>query len=419
MDAYSLVGPSVRKKLDEMLQTWKTSVPGSLDKRPVFPPEITKRIESALIQAKTVALQQQQQQHRGQQEMLRRRGPAIATPTPYRATPTPPQGIARYPLPTSQSYIQHPHVPNGQTFDQVRAAIGTFLLYHKTNQHAQTHSPYPQHLQASPQQAAQSPYQQLAQLSSTSNSYVQPLVNVDSLHGDIELLISTAKAEFANNIHDTAVQTRLKALLDLQSILRSQELPPNQLQLIRDQVAQLSAAARPAPPPPVATSASTYTLNPYSATPSLQFQYPQQPMAAPPATPAPPVIPSASTLADLLASAAKSKTVPVPQPALQFNPRTTLQQPQTPVPQASNNSPPMRNGTPSLSLMDQLRAAGLLRTTASTPVTSSANSAPTPFSYAPPPPSVNPPSLRLPDLVRPPLTELHNDIQLTSASLKM
>ena len=124
MDAYSLVGPSVRKKLDEMLQTWKTSVPGSLDKRPVFPPEITKRIESALIQAKTVALQQQQQQHRGQQEMLRRRGPAIATPTPYRATPTPPQGMARYPPPAPQNYIQHPHVPNGQNFAQVSAAIG-------------------------------------------------------------------------------------------------------------------------------------------------------------------------------------------------------------------------------------------------------------------------------------------------------
>ena len=123
MDAYSLVGPSVRKKLDEMLQTWKNSVPGSLDSRPVFPPEITKRIESALIQAKTVALQQQQQQHRGQQEMLRRRGPAITTSTPYGATVAPPQGMVRFPPPASQSYVQHPHAPNGQSFVQVRAVV--------------------------------------------------------------------------------------------------------------------------------------------------------------------------------------------------------------------------------------------------------------------------------------------------------
>ncbi|KAL9120220.1 MAG: hypothetical protein Q9187_003222 [Circinaria calcarea] len=401
MDAYSLVGPSVRKKLDEMLQTWKTSVPGSLDKRPVFPPEITKRIESALIQAKTVALQQQQQQHRGQQEMLRRRGPAITTPTPYRATPTPPQGMARYPPPTSQGYIQHPHVPNGQTF-------------------AQTHSPYPQHLQTAPPQDIQSPYQQLAQLSNTSNGYLPPLVNVDSLHRDIEILISTAKAEFASNIQDIAVQTRLKALLDLQSILRSQQLPPNQIQLIRDQVAQLSATTRPAPPPPAVTSASTYSLNAYSANPPLHFQYPQQSITALPQTPAPPVLPSASSLAELLASAAKSKAMPAPQPAPQtFNPMTALQQSQPPLPPVSNDSPPLHSTTQSLSLMDQLRAAGLLRTTASTPVTSSVNSAPTPFSYAPPPPSVNPLPLRLPDLVKPPLREVRNDIQLTSASLRI
>ena len=143
-------------------------------------------------------------------------------------------------------------------------------------------------------------------------------------------------------------------------------------------------------------------------------------MTAPPVTATPPVLPSASTLADLLASAAKSKVVPAPQPAPQmFNPMAALQQTQIPVPPTSNNPPPLQNGIQSLSLMDQLRAAGLLRTTTSTPVTSASNSTPAPFSYAPPPPSENPPSLRLPDLVGPPLTEVRNNIQLTSASLKM
>ena len=88
MGAYSLVDNGVRKKLDEMLKTWKQPVPHSLDSRPVFDPSITKRIENALIQAKTRTLQVEQQQQREQQELLRRRTPSSLPPNQWRVIPS-------------------------------------------------------------------------------------------------------------------------------------------------------------------------------------------------------------------------------------------------------------------------------------------------------------------------------------------
>lgn len=112
MNAYSLVNNQVRKKLDEMLKTWKEPVPGSLDPRPVFPVETTRPIENALIKARTLAVQQQQQQARTQQEMLSRSRPTATPPSTWRNTPTPPQTVVRYPPPPTQTYPQQ-NLQNG------------------------------------------------------------------------------------------------------------------------------------------------------------------------------------------------------------------------------------------------------------------------------------------------------------------
>jgi pre-mRNA cleavage complex 2 protein Pcf11 len=98
MNAYTLVDSQTRRKLDEMLKTWKEPVPGSLDTRPVFPPEITRSIENALIKARTAALQQQQA--RGQQDVYSRG--RVGTPPGWQHTSTPPQNAARYPPTSSQ-----------------------------------------------------------------------------------------------------------------------------------------------------------------------------------------------------------------------------------------------------------------------------------------------------------------------------
>ena len=92
MNAYTLVNNQIRRKLDEMLKTWKEPVPGSLDTKPVFPPDVTRPIENALIKARTAAVQQQQySQQRSQQEMM---GHGRSLPNQglgWRNTPTPPQ----------------------------------------------------------------------------------------------------------------------------------------------------------------------------------------------------------------------------------------------------------------------------------------------------------------------------------------
>ena len=111
MGAYSLVDHQVRKKLDEMLKTWKNPVPGSTDKRPVFPVEITRTIETALIKARTAAVERQQQDQRV--DMLRQRAVAMAPTTAWLKSSTPPQNIGHYPPAPANGYVQSP-VPNGQ-----------------------------------------------------------------------------------------------------------------------------------------------------------------------------------------------------------------------------------------------------------------------------------------------------------------
>ena len=117
MNAYTLVDSQTRRKLDEMLKTWKEPVPGSLDTRPVFPPETTRGIESALIKARTAALQQQQA--RSQQDILGRG--RVGTPPGWTNSPTPSQNMARYPssanstppMPYQRNGTGHGHQPVG------------------------------------------------------------------------------------------------------------------------------------------------------------------------------------------------------------------------------------------------------------------------------------------------------------------
>jgi pre-mRNA cleavage complex 2 protein Pcf11 len=89
MESYARVETNVRRKMEEMLKTWKEPVPGSVDKRPVFPPEVITPIENALIKAHTSAMQTLQQQNRNLPPHVIGRPPPGAT---IRNTPTPPGG---------------------------------------------------------------------------------------------------------------------------------------------------------------------------------------------------------------------------------------------------------------------------------------------------------------------------------------
>jgi pre-mRNA cleavage complex 2 protein Pcf11 len=102
MEAYALVDNSVRRKMDEMLKTWKEPVPGSIDTRPVFPPDVTRPIENALIKARTSAVQAHQEHLRTQQQYMTRGRPGTSA-TPYRQTPTPPTTYRQQVPPTVPS----------------------------------------------------------------------------------------------------------------------------------------------------------------------------------------------------------------------------------------------------------------------------------------------------------------------------
>ncbi|WEW61825.1 mRNA 3' end processing factor [Emydomyces testavorans] len=310
MNAYTLVDSQTRKKLDEMLKTWKEPVPGSLDPRPVFPVEVTRSIENALIKARTAALHQQQAR---QQQELRSRTRGVATPPPtWKTTPTPPQAPAPYSLSTGQT------------------------------QHLQTNGHiHPRHTHTPPSQyppAAQHKY-------SYGQSY-QEVVDLASLHRDIDTLIMSARNDFANKPLDTAIQQRLKALLDLQSILQQQKLPQDQLKLIRNQVSKLSTIA-PAP-----------SLAP-AAVPVPPISTPQIPTLT---TPQPNLqtLLNPSTLAELIKATANPQSrTPPPQPAA-FAPLIPV-----------GTTGPASVSTPAASenpLIASLRARGLLPPVSSGPV---------------------------------------------------
>jgi pre-mRNA cleavage complex 2 protein Pcf11 len=98
MDAYTLVDSQTRKSMEAMLKTWKEPVPGSMDPRPVFPAEVTRTIENALIKARTAAVQLQTR-NRTPLNM-----PGRPLSTSYRNTPTPPHNASQFQPPPQDVY---------------------------------------------------------------------------------------------------------------------------------------------------------------------------------------------------------------------------------------------------------------------------------------------------------------------------
>lgn len=86
MHAYSQVDPTVRRKLEEMLKTWREPSPGSLSTAPVFPLASTQAIVDNLnkLRASTAT---PVSRYTHQVPSTSR----VASTQPYRNTPTPPQ----------------------------------------------------------------------------------------------------------------------------------------------------------------------------------------------------------------------------------------------------------------------------------------------------------------------------------------
>ncbi|KAJ5169084.1 uncharacterized protein N7482_004678 [Penicillium canariense] len=327
MNAYTLVDSATRRKLDEMLKTWKEPVPGSLDTRPVFPPDVTRNIENALIKARTAALQQEQA--RGSRDVLIR-GRGSGTPTGWVNSPTPPQGLPRQVNPHPSS--------NGQSYG---TSVGDSTSLRSLDA-GSTHTNPP---------------------SQTPPQGNRPASELEALNRDLEVCILTARNDFANAPFDPTSQQRLKALLDLQTIMRNQQLTPDQLKLVRDQVSALRPQASVAPnAAPIVPAAVPAPPAPVSTPPTQSASQPLQQLL------------NSGTLAELIKATA-IRQVPTPPPHIPNAIPTMPQMP--PMPPASNTPQPENP------LIAALRSRGILPPASAPPVMGSSTGPPPPGGQLP------------------------------------
>lgn len=313
------------------------------------------------------------------------------------------------------------------------------------------------------------------------NTYGAPAAasrtSLESLNEDVERLIQATKTEFTEKSYDVGVAGRLKALLDLQTILKSQNLEHDKLVLVRNQIdalavnlpGHLKARIGPTPTPPAANyapfqppqsapaggaSAPAQGGNPPLSAAVLAALAAARSMAAgstPPAqTPAPPPPQPApaggvsidnllgkGALAALLAARQQQPSQPQQQQPPQPPPQAPYVPPSTPQlaqllqgvlaqQQGASASAPVPAAAPSggnpLALMDMLRKAGILQQ--QTPPQGAPYQAP---AQPPIPAGLNVPglaniiaSIRGPAFAAPrdPLREIQNDVSFQASSLK-
>ncbi|KAK5120138.1 hypothetical protein LTR85_006619 [Meristemomyces frigidus] len=202
--------PPTRRAMDNLLKTWKEPVPGSMDHRPVFPPDVVRPIESALIRWKTGMLQKQNQ-------------PQMQ---PHRSTATPPQYNGQYAVPQ----VPTPH-----------------YAYHVAG--SQQPTPQPQQFNAVYQ--APTPVQQ--QIAAPPTPVLQAPFDVQALKADISALIPRLQAQFASAPYDAGLRARIKAVFDLQDWVNSGKLDGDhaQLQQVKNTVTAFAAGLPPQPQAPI------------------------------------------------------------------------------------------------------------------------------------------------------------------------
>ncbi|KAK2607181.1 hypothetical protein N8I77_005881 [Diaporthe amygdali] len=344
MDSYASVNDSTRRKMEEMLKTWKEPVPGSIDKNPVFPPDVVRPIENALIKARTSALQAHQEQMRTQHQLFGRGGrPVVA---PHRNTPTPPNARQQFNQP------QPPHA--GINGHRPESALG---------QPAYPQHPPAQYPGSTPQPHMSTPAAvpfQPPPFGSYNAPAAQPGISIDSLINEIEQLVVAARAELGRSPYDTSIQTELKALLDLQTVLKTRGAMLSQEQLVpvKTQVANLAVKYRASNAHQTVTPTPPIHGPPYHA----PMQHPPQQIA--PVAPAPPASapPAPVSLDALLGKGAlaallsrRSATPQVPPPQPQPSTVAALRSPTLP------KAEPQKPATPDpMALLGALRGVGLI-----------------------------------------------------------
>lgn len=408
MESYALVDGNTRRKMEEMLKTWKEPVPGSIDPRPVFSLDVIRPIENALLKARTSAIQANQQNARSQHLA---RVPGVAAPK--RNTPTPPTQ-QRYGQNAPQNFAQPQGLSQPAPPQAHNSRQGTPQQFGVQQQNSAYAGGQSRDFQQQPAPSYQTPPVGTAswqQPASQGQSYRVPDSSIDTLNRDIGNLIDASKVEFAQNPFDGSIQSKLKALLDLQGILTSRNLPAEQIALIKERVQVLSASIKPQPAPQAVQA--PVNVPQQSAQPTLASLFGGQ----------------GAALAALLAKSGQIQNgAPAASPSLQPGiPQSNVSQ--TPYPQVVQPPKPVTPAPQASSLLDQLRAAGLLPS--ATPVVPPPPTLPNlpnpsqlamlagrfPGGFPPPPPLHSHSPIPFAGMQWPP--SLANDVQLSAASLKI
>ncbi|KAL2891379.1 hypothetical protein HOO65_010737 [Ceratocystis lukuohia] len=315
LESYATVDSNVRRKMEEMLRTWKQAVPGSIDTRPVFPLEVVQPIEDALMKASASAFQAQQKNMIGRPRVVHPRD----TPSPH-------------------ARIQSP-------FGPPPGSGGAFS--------------------APPGKQSTPPPTYPSSIGPQANGN-QSSVNYEALKNDVESLIQTLHLAGAKYPHDDTIPKKTQALLDLQGLFnKGGSINPDQLSLIKKQVDDLAAGVRanyadvvlsqhtpsvPVPPPAVPQITLDSLLGPGALATLLASRQ----------TPAP--VPSTPIPTQPAAMRNTPPVVPHANPVVPVMMQGTHTPPVVPasVPAPAPPAPAVSSVNSAMSLMQQLRRAGIL-----------------------------------------------------------
>lgn len=353
MHAYSQVDTNVRRKLEEMLKTWREPVPGSLSTTPVFPIASTQTIVDNLnkFRAATAA------NSRFQATPIQG-GPArvASSQQAYRQTPTPPQTTIQYPpaLPTHiRSPQPRPVTPTipGQSYSQ--APPSSYAQPYPSQPTPYYQPPQPSQPATTAQYGA-APIPQYPIASAVRATTSGP-VDIQKLHVDIDDLTTDAKIECATHPMDQAAQRHLATLQTLKEILDSGSTSEEDLVNIRNTIMQQMADK---------LAASRQSLAPASAPVQSQQQYstsqPQVQHTPAPPPPAPSIF-NTTNLAELLRVTANQQQQQqqhqaTSQPNFYSHPHSGVNTPLL----SGLAPPPAPTPVTENPLLAQLRASGLL-----------------------------------------------------------
>jgi pre-mRNA cleavage complex 2 protein Pcf11 len=383
--------------MEELFRSWKHPIPESRDPRPVFPVEVTQPIDAALIKFRSVNLKakQEEEQARLQKMRMAQLPQRVVGNYPPRQTPTPTGGYSyNPPPPTSQSSNVNSADIAAMMSALQRGSTPNYPPAIRSPAPIPVNQPYP----PPPQNGVPSQYV----YSGLPAPHLSHEERLNRLRADVQGLIESAKAHLARNPYDNEKSKLLQNLTNLKNILDGGKLSLVHIQSTELVVANIAKDLPPLPPasaPPGLSHITPSLLASLLAAGSTpQPTPPPQPASAQPyITPLPPVTPQFAP--SIPGQAPPMPPVSMAQMMALLNPSTPTLSSSTPA-----TAPPAAT-----SLLDQLRASGLL---GGTPSAVSA----TPV---PPPPS----SFNFPHMQQGQVPSFHgqpdNDVMLESNSLKM